>query len=380
MSAILSVSSSRADIGVLAPVWRALAVMPDIELHIFLTGMHRPDDIAARAVVPAGATVHPGGVDLGGASPETAAVAMSCIHADAAALFASLKPDLVFVIGDRLDMLPAATAALPFNLPLAHLHGGEITKGAVDDRIRHALSQLSDLHCVSTQDARRRLLAMSIDAAKIHVTGAPGLDTLKVAPVLPLDAFTREAGLDGVEGDLKALRLVTVHPETNAADPLAPLDAVLDALDARPGPTLFTAPNSDPGGAAMRRRIDYFVASRPWARFRDTLGARLYASALRHAAMMVGNSSSGIIEAGLFGLPVVNVGDRQKGRERGGNVMDVSNDAAAVGRAFDQFGAVPARLASLSPYGDGEAGPRVAAVLAGAVQRRDAMPRMRATG
>jgi UDP-hydrolysing UDP-N-acetyl-D-glucosamine 2-epimerase len=360
MSRILSVSSSRADIGALAPVWRALAAISNVDLHVFLTGMHRVDDSMARAALPEGVTLHSGGADLGGASPAKAATAMARIETDTGALLADIRPDIVLVMGDRLDMFPAAAATLPFNLPLAHLHGGEVTEGAIDDRIRHAITKLAHIHCVSTQGARARLLAMGEDDARIHVTGAPGLDTLKAAPTLSADAFAVEAGLKGIEGDLAALRLVTVHPETNAADALAPLTALLSALEARPAPTLFTAPNSDPGGAEMRRRIEAFVARHPWARFRDTLGMRLYANALRHAAVMVGNSSSGIIEAGLFGLPVINVGDRQKGRERGANVTDVAGEALAVGLALDRLGARPARLAPCSPYGDGNAGPRVA--------------------
>jgi UDP-hydrolysing UDP-N-acetyl-D-glucosamine 2-epimerase len=358
---VVSVSSSRADVGVLAPVWAALAARA--ELHLFLTGMHQ--DKAAPAVenVPASAKVHRGGADLGGAGGEKAVAAMAAIAAAAGALYARVSPGAVLVVGDRLDMLPAATASLPFNIPLVHLHGGEVTEGAVDDRIRHALTKLAHMHCVSSDGARRRLLAMGEEAARIVVTGAPGLDTLKAAPPLSAADFAREAGLAGIEGNLPSLRLVTVHPETNAADPLAPLEAVLAALDARPAPTLFTAPNSDPGGAAARRHIEAFVAARGWARFKDNLGSRLYPNALRHAALMLGNSSSGIIEAGLFGLPVINVGARQGGRERGANVVDVPNDAKAVAAALDRLGATPARATLGTPYGAGGAGPNVADVI-----------------
>jgi UDP-hydrolysing UDP-N-acetyl-D-glucosamine 2-epimerase len=370
MRRILSVSSSRADVGALAPVWRALSAIKDIELHVFLTGMHAVDSASARAALPETAIVHAGGADLGGASPAAAAAAMARIEVDAGALFAKVAPGLVLAMGDRLDMLPAATATLPFNLPLAHLHGGEITKGAIDDRVRNALSKLAHVHCVSTEGARARLLAMGIEKTAVHVTGAPGLDTLKAMPVLSASDFAREAGLDGIAGEMAKLRLVTVHPETNSADPLAPLSAVLAALESRPAPTLFTAPNSDPGGAAMRRLIDQFVERHRWAVFRATLGARLYANALRHAAVMVGNSSSGVIEAGLFGLPVINVGDRQKGRERGDNVIDVENVGDAVGRALDKLGAKPSPVAESSPYGDGKSGPRVADVLVSALGLR----------
>jgi UDP-hydrolysing UDP-N-acetyl-D-glucosamine 2-epimerase len=358
---VVSVSSSRADVGVLAPVWAALS--PRAELHLLLTGMHLAENAPHVESVPSGATVHRGGADLGGAGGGMAASAMAAIAEAAGMLYARVAPDAVLVIGDRLDMLPAATATLPFNIPLVHLHGGEVTEGAVDDRIRHAMTKLAHMHCVSSEGARRRLLAMGEEADRIVVTGAPGLDTLNAAPLLPASEFAREAGVDGIEGDLRALRLVTVHPETNAADPLAPLYAVLAALDARPAPTLFTASNSDPGGEVARRRIEAFVAARRWARFKVNLGSQLYPNALRHAALMLGNSSSGIIEAGLFGLPVVNVGARQAGRERGTNVIDVANSAAAVIAALDRLGPVPARAAPATPYGSGGAGPKVADLL-----------------
>ncbi len=188
------------------------------------------------------------------------------------------------------------------------------------------------------------------------MTGAPGLDSLIEAPVLDRAAFARAVGLESIDG----LRLVTVHPETNAADPLAPVDAVLGALDATPGPSLITAPNADPGGAEARARIDAFLTRHSRAVFRDTLGASLYANALRHAAVMVGNSSSGVIEAGLFGLPVVNVGERQGGRQRGANVRDCP---AEVGAVEHLLSTVPGRMAPSCPYGDGHAAPRVAATV-----------------
>jgi UDP-hydrolysing UDP-N-acetyl-D-glucosamine 2-epimerase len=330
--------------------------------------MHTINDSDVRSALPSSVIVHSGGADLGASTSETAVSAMARIGADTGALLAKIMPDLVLVMGDRLDMLPAATATLPFNLPLAHLHGGEVTEGAIDDRVRHALTQLAHIHCVSTQGARARLMTMGVDDSAIHVTGAPGLDTLKAVSPMSSIEFARAAGLDGIDGDLNALRLVTVHPESNSVDPMAPLDAVLNALEAHPAPTLFTAPNSDPGGAEMRRRIEAFLERHAWARFRDTLGVWLYANALRHAAVMVGNSSSGIIEAGLFGLPVINVGDRQKGRERGGNVIDVQSDGDAICHHLDQLGPAPRRFIFESPYGDGQAGPQIATVLVDALR------------
>ena len=369
MTRILSVSTGRADIGILQPVWRALAGQRDCELHILLTGMHLAADSPEPAPPCDHAVIHRGGADLGGRTGAEAAHAMAAIGDAAGACIAEARPDAALVVGDRLDMIPVATAALPFNIPLVHLHGGEVTEGAVDDRIRHAVAKLAHLHCVSSERARGHLRDMGEEVWRIHVTGAPGLDTLVAAPRLSRSEFMAKTGVADGEG----LRLVTVHPETNAPDPLAPLDAVLGALERRPAPTLITAPNSDPDGAEARRRIDAFAARHVWAVYRGTLGPTLYPNALRHAAVMVGNSSSGVIEAGLFGLPVINVGDRQTGRERGHNVTDAKNDVRAVVAALDGLGAQPGKFEPGSPYGDGRSGPRVASLIRALPDRRKLM-------
>ena len=377
MAGILSVTSSRADVGILAPVWYALMQTPGAELHLFATGMHLAPDAPPLPALPQGTHVHRGGADLGGAEPRAAAEAMGAITASAGRLYHEVAPDAVLVMGDRLDMLPAAVAAVAFNVPLVHLHGGEVTEGALDDRARHAISKLAHVHCVSTAGARDRLLALGEEPWRIHQTGAPGIDTLLQAP-----AISRREFLDAMdfatEPDDTALRLVTVHPETNSAEPAAAFEAVLSALDAHPLPTLLTAPNRDPGGAAMLERLKHYVATRPWARLRDTLGPFYYPNALRHADVMIGNSSSGIIEAGAVGLTVINVGDRQKGREAGDNVISVAADAAAIAAALDRLGARSKCYPMQTLYGDGRAGARVAAVLR-RLPARDALLRKRLT-
>lgn len=360
---ILSVSSGRADVGILAPVWRALAARADVDLHVMFTGAHVSDDNAVRAALPPSATGHTEGADIAGGDGPAAAAAMARIADAAGRLGARLQPGRALLMGDRLDMLPAAMGLVPLNVPLVHLHGGELTYGASDERARHAITKLSHLHCASTVEAAGRIARMGEEAWRIRVTGAPGLDSLVEAPTMDRAAFARAIGLESIDG----LRLVTVHPETNAADPLAAVDAVLAALEATPGPSLVTAPNADPGGAEARTRIDAFLARHGRAAFRDTLGASLYANALRHAAVMVGNSSSGVIEAGLFGLPVVNVGKRQDGRQRGANVRDCPADAGAVERLLHT---VPERMAPSCPYGDGHAAPRVAEAVTEAHEAR----------
>jgi UDP-N-acetylglucosamine 2-epimerase (non-hydrolysing) len=282
--------------------------------------------------------------------------AMARIADAAGRLGARIKPDRALLMGDRLDMLPAAMGLVPLNIPLVHLHGGELTYGAADDRARHAITKLSHLHCTATAEAAERVARMGEETWRIWVTGAPGLDSLVEAPVMSRAVFARALGLETIDG----LRLVTVHPETNATEPLAVVDATLAALDAMPGPSLITAPNADPGGNEARSRIGAFVAGHDRTVFRDTLGATLYANALRHAAVMVGNSSSGLIEAALFGLPVINVGNRQDGRQRSANVRDCVAEAGAIERLLR---AAPPRTAPSCLYGDGRAAPRVADAL-----------------
>ena len=350
---VLSVSSGRADLGILAPVWRALAARGGVELYVLLTGAHVTDDSAARAALPPGVAGHTAGADMAGGSGGGAAAAMAAIVDAAACLAAELEPARALITGDRLDMLPAALGLVPLNIPLVHLHGGELTYGALDERVRHAMSKLAHLHCTATAKAAARLVRMGEEPWHIRVTGAPGLDTLMDAPVMDASVFSRKFGFVSVAG----LRLVTVHPETNTARPLAVLDATLAALAAVPGPILFTAPNADPGGAEALSRIEAFVASHDEASFRATLGPDLYPNALRHASVMVGNSSSGLIEAGLFGLPAINIGARQEGRLRGGNVIDCD---AAAGEVEKLLRNPPPRFAPGSPYGDGASAPRIA--------------------
>jgi UDP-hydrolysing UDP-N-acetyl-D-glucosamine 2-epimerase len=321
--------------------------------------MHRAEDAPAIDLSGISATLHSAGRDLGGRADAAAASAMGVITAECGALLADIAPDLVLVIGDRLDMLPAAVATLPFNTPLVHLHGGEVTEGAIDDRARNAMTKLAHLHLVSCASAAERVRAMNEPEERIVLTGAPGLDSLRQAPEMSRVEFIQAAGLAHVPGSDDAFILATVHPETNSNAPLAPFDAVVGALDRLAKPVLFTAPNSDPGGAELARRLADWAATRPFVVSRNTLGPTLYPNALRHAAAMVGNSSSGIIEAGLFGVPVIDVGDRQKGRERAANVVAAPNNAEAVAVVL-QRALAGGRFPPGSPYGNGDAAPQVA--------------------
>lgn len=359
---ILSVSSGRADLAGLGAVWRHAARHNAISLTIALTGKHvecGPDFEAAQRVLPPNVPVHVVGADISKGAT-AAGQAIGQIVGDLSAVIDDINPDILLVLGDRLDLLPAVVASLPFNVPIAHLHGGELTYGAIDDRLRHAITKLAHLHFTSGTDAAQRICRMGEEPWRIQVVGSPGLDALSEEPALERSEFLSRVGLS----DKEPFILVTVHPETNSAEPLAPFHAVLSALDRADIPALVTAANADAGGVEINARFREFARQHPKVVVRDTLGSQLYPNALRHAAAILGNSSSGVIEAGLFGLPSVNVGTRQDGRPSGENVKTVANSAeaivdavrAAVGQRYDP--------ASVSLYGDAASAARVVTVLA----------------
>jgi len=273
------------------------------------------------------------------------------------------KPvDILLTLGDRYEMLIAALSAVPFRIPIAHIHGGEETVGAIDNQCRHALTKLAHIHFVATETAYSRLVQMGEDDWNIYWVGSPAIDNL------------REIGGEGWIKESKHI-LMTYHPET--LSPLSPehqIDAVLEALDLFNWPVLITMPNQDVGNQAIRQRCQSFriaggYSSRkhPVVNITNTLGPEAYFQAMREAVAMVGNSSSGIIEAEYLGLPVVNVGDRQKGREHGPNVINVPCETTAIVagiRTAISMSPLP-RGQSVYMHGDHRTAPRIVRVLKG---------------
>jgi UDP-N-acetylglucosamine 2-epimerase (non-hydrolysing) len=249
----------------------------------------------------------------------------------------SLAPDMVLLLGDRFEILAATFAAFVARIPVAHLHGGEVTTGAMDDGIRHAISKLARLHLVSTVEHRRRVLQLGEAPDWVHVVGAPGVEN--IARLQAEDRGALEARL----GHKLAARfaLLTYHPATAASeDPIEAIDAILDSLHSLADASVIaTGSNADAGGRAIFKRIrDAEAAFGGRLHVHESLGQAGYLNTLRHADLVIGNSSSGIIEAPSCGTPSVNVGSRQAGRPRGPSVIDCSTDrksiAAAIARAL----------------------------------------------
>jgi UDP-N-acetylglucosamine 2-epimerase (non-hydrolysing)/GDP/UDP-N,N'-diacetylbacillosamine 2-epimerase (hydrolysing) len=273
-----------------------------------------------------------------------------------------MRPDLLLLIADRYEMLAPAGVALALRIPVAHIEGGEVSEGAIDDAVRNALTKMSHVHFTPTEAAERRVLAMGEEAWRVHRVGAPSLDHL-VHRRLPSRAEVEaKLGL--------TLRpptvMVAYHPVTLARDTLREADEVFAALARLPHQMLFSFPNADAGSRALIARAEAFCARSPRARLFVNLNPLDYWALLREADLFLGNSSSGIMETPTLRVPSVNVGLRQRGRERARNVIDVEPHAQAILDAVER-GLDPAFRRSLegmeNPYGDGHAAERIAGIL-----------------
>jgi len=245
--------------------------------------------------------------------------------------FAELKPEILVLLGDRFELLAPAISALMLRIPIAHIHGGELSEGAIDDSVRHAITKLASLHFAATEPYRRRIIQMGESPNRVFNFGAPGLDKLYGSTPLTRPQLEQELGFC-LQGPVA---LVTYHPVTREAGSAdAQVRCLVAAMKASGLKAVFTMANADAQGALINNRLRVVCAQTP-GRFTwiPHLGHRRYLSCLAHFAVMVGNSSSGLIEAPSFRLPVVNIGDRQRGRVRAANVLDVpcSRDAILGG-------------------------------------------------
>jgi UDP-hydrolysing UDP-N-acetyl-D-glucosamine 2-epimerase len=351
------VTTSRADYGIYLPALRRLEAEPGMVVKLFVAGMHlRPEHgLTVRQIEADGFEIAARLDFLAGDAPADIAAAMGRAVTAYAEAISQWRPDVLLVLGDRFEMHAAALAALPFNLPVAHLHGGELTQGAMDDALRHSLTKLSHLHFVSTEDYARRVRQLGEEAWRVTVCGAPALDHLKTLVLLTPSELACQFAVTVEPAPL----LITFHPVTlESEDTGAQVEELLASLAEIALPLVFTAPNADTHGQAVKRRLLEFIATRPQAVMVESFGTQGYFSMMAAATAMVGNSSSGIIEAPSFGLPVVNIGTRQTGRVRGGHVVDVPCERAAISAGLRRALSAEFRAAAqaaANPYVQGNA-------------------------
>lgn len=365
---ICVVTGSRADYGHLQPVMKAVAADPALRLLTVACGQHLDARFGEtwQAIAADGFSIDAKvDLSLGDDTPLAAAEATGRGVTGLARVFDALKPDIVLVLGDRFEILAAGVAALLLNIPLAHVHGGEITEAAVDDAVRHSLTKMAALHFAAAEPYAARIRQLGEDPARVFVTGAPGLDHLATMKFLNRTELAKDLGLD-LSG---RFFVVTYHPVTLTSDHgLAGMRSLLDALETYADAAIvFTGVNSDPGHRALHDALTAFTAAQPARRKAVlSLGQLRYLSTVKAADAVIGNSSSGLIEAPALNTPSVNIGDRQKGRLRSPSVIDCAPDMgsfrAAMAKALDP--AFRKTLETQTPaYGRGGAAAKITAAL-----------------
>ncbi len=367
---IAAVTTSRADFTALYWPLHDLAAHPDVDLRIIALGPHLSPEFGStiREIEQAGFRVDAriecllsSDTDVGMA--KTIGLATLSL----ADRLGEMRPDLLLVTADRYEMLAPAAVALALRTPVAHIEGGEISEGAIDDAVRNALSKLSHVHFTSTEKARARVIAMGEEEGRVHRTGAPSLDHLRRSALLNREQLERRLAIDLS----RPTAIVTYHPTTIARDTTREADALFEALQlyapqAMPEQLLFCYPNADAGSRELIARIESFLSDRGGRVFVN-LEPILYWSLLGQVEFLLGNSSSGIIEAASFALPAVNVGIRQQGREHGRNVLDAEPDARSILDRIQTARSEEFRQSlqgMANPYGDGCASQRIVSVLA----------------
>ncbi len=359
----------RSEYDILAPIIAAVDARPDLDAGVIVTGAHLTGlhGQSVRQIEADGYRIA-ARIDsllasdgLGGRVK-----GMALQLAGLTDLFARERPDFLVVMGDREEVMTGAVAAIYHHIPVVHVGGGDhADDGNVDNLVRHAVSKMAHLHMATTELSGQRLRQLGEEPWRIHVTGASGLDRIIATPDMTRDEL--ETALD-VDWHGEPYAVLLYHPTiTDFGEARAHMASITRVLEASGLNIAVMAPNSDPGNQAISLEIDALIARYPKAKAFTFLERKVFINMLRHARVMVGNSSAGILEAPSMGLPVVNIGIRQRGREHGDNVIfteyDAGEIAAAITRATTDEGFRGLVAQRRTPYGDGKAGQRIAEVL-----------------
>jgi GDP/UDP-N,N'-diacetylbacillosamine 2-epimerase (hydrolysing) len=323
MKKVCVITGTRAEYGLLYWTLKALEKEPAVDLQICVTGMHLSPEfgLTYQQIEADGFTIDYKVETLLSSDTGTAiakSIGLGTIgFADA---FQQLQPDVILVVGDRFEILAAVTAALAMRIPVAHCHGGELTKGAIDEAIRHSITKMSHLHFVSTSEYKKRVIQLGEAENRVFEVGALGLENID-QKLISKEEFEKRIGRPLAQQNF----IITYHPETLSKTPIEEqLMALFDALDQFPDTLLvFTQPNADHQGRLINEKINTYVAQNiERAVFFPTLGNSAYLTALSLMDLVIGNSSSGIIEAPSFGTPTINIGNRQKGRVQAKSIIN----------------------------------------------------------
>jgi UDP-N-acetylglucosamine 2-epimerase (non-hydrolysing)/GDP/UDP-N,N'-diacetylbacillosamine 2-epimerase (hydrolysing) len=351
----------------LKPILQAIAKHPKLTLSLLVAGMHLSDEFGHTMdeiendgfLITATVSMNPSG-DTGFSMAESIGIGVSRL----AQKFNLIKPDILLVLGDRIEALAGGIAAAYMNLPVAHIHGGDSAKAGLDESARHALTKFSHIHFPATKKSADRIIKMGEDKWRVNVVGAPGLDTILNAEFIGSDKLSKKFNID-LE---KPVILFVQHSvTTEVEDAIFQIGESLSAIVDLGIQTILVYPNSDAGGRRMINVIEEYADKYSFIKAYKSLVHQEYLSLMKIASLMVGNSSSGIIESPSFHLPVVNIGSRQQGRERSENVIDVGYDKVEIREAIKRvlsdkkFNEKVKRCRN--PYGDGKAAERIVNVL-----------------
>lgn len=361
---IAYITGTRADYGLMRSVLYQIHNHESLSLDVIVTGMHLMDEfgMTVNEIDKDGFNYHVVDVRYRDDTQESMALFIGEFIQRLTPLIRSIDPDIILLLGDRGEMLAGAIVGAYLSIPVAHIHGGEIT-ATVDDLARHAITKLSHIHFPATEESAERIIRMGEDPSRVFVVGAPGLDQILHEPLPEREDLEERYPLDFSDKVL----LIVQHPVTLEVDQAAKqIRETLEAVSSFQYQTLVIYPNADAGGRAMIEVIKEYEHL-PFIRTYKSIPHEDYLSLLRHSSILIGNSSSGIIEAPSFGIPVINIGSRQRGRQRGGNVIDVDCNREAIVSAINYALTDEHYINTINlknnPYGDGSSGKRITNIL-----------------
>lgn len=368
MRKICIATGTRAEYGLLKPLMDKIKGDADFTLQILVTGAHLSPEFGLTYKqieadgYPIDAKVE---MLLSSDTPEGITKSMGLGVVGYADAFKQLQPDLSIILGDRYEMLAVASTALIFRIPIAHIHGGEITEGAYDDAIRHSITKMSALHFTSTEVYRKRVIQLGEQPERVFNVGAIGLDNFKSLTLLTKDQLEKELNIRFKKYNY----LVGFHPETLSKQSVKEqFEELLKAIDKQNDSFfIFTKANADTNGRIINQMMERYVQENPdRAVLFTSLGSLRYLSIMRQATAVVGNSSSGILEAPLAKTATINIGDRQKGRIMPESIINCSVDQEEIEKAFDIVKSTEFRdivNSVINPYGNGDASGQIVDVL-----------------
>lgn len=364
---ICIITATRAEYGLLSPIIKGLQSEEGIKVTLAVTGMHLSPEfgLTYKEIEADGIAIDKKiEILLSSDTPAAVSKTMALALLGFSEYFEELKPDSVMILGDRYEMLAVACAAMNARIPIIHLYGGEATEGLIDEAVRHSITKMSYLHLTSTEEYRKRVIQLGEAPERVYAVGSTGVENALHMPLFSKKELEKELGIE-LE---KPFAVVTFHPvtlENNKSE--EQFKEILAAFDANADMNyIFTKANSDSNGRIINKLIDEYAGSRKNAFAFDSLGMKRYLSSLKYAEMVIGNSSSGLVEVPAFGIPTINIGDRQKGRVKAESVVDCEPISEEISRSIQQARQPIFRQCCnnvTNPYGNGETTKKVIAAI-----------------